>query len=145
MYWHLVLRNILIHYNHWRTLRAAFVVGSCGRGTCRIMRSRSVSTLNLNIHAVKSFHHPTFLAYKTPLRLLVRHLAIVPSLSQHLVIPQYFTASLTLDAFSSCLRNRSPTNVVELLEQGRTVFWSQLTAPIPCLTILSHLTRPERH
>ena len=32
-----------------------------------------------------------------------------------------------MDAFSACLRNRSPTLAVELLEQRRRVFWNQLT------------------
>ena len=32
-----------------------------------------------------------------------------------------------MDAFSACLRNQFPTKAVELLEQGRAVFWGQLT------------------
>ena len=32
-----------------------------------------------------------------------------------------------MDAFSACLRNQSPSNAIELLERGRSVFWSQLT------------------
>ena len=36
-------------------------------------------------------------------------------------------SSLAVDAFSAYLRNHSPTEAVELLEQGRGVFWSQLT------------------
>ena len=31
-----------------------------------------------------------------------------------------------MDAFSACLRNRALPDAVELLEQGRGVFWSQL-------------------
>ena len=34
--------------------------------------------------------------------------------------------SLASDSFSACLRNHSPTDAVQLLEQGRGVFWSQL-------------------
>ena len=32
-----------------------------------------------------------------------------------------------VDAFSACLRKRAPACAVELLEQGRGIFWSQLT------------------
>ena len=46
---------------------------------------------------------------------------------QHLIILKNPTSSLAVDAFSACLRNCSLTNAIELLEQGRGVFWSQLT------------------
>jgi CHAT domain-containing protein/tetratricopeptide (TPR) repeat protein len=76
----------------------------------------------------EDFQHPSLLlAYETSLRLLVQHLATLPSLPQHLVILKDLTSSLAVDAFSACLRNRAPARAVELLEQGRGVFWSQLT------------------
>ena len=76
----------------------------------------------------EDFQHPTILlAYETLLRLLIQHLATLPSLPQHLVIPKNLTSSLAEDAFSACLRERAPAHAVELLEQGRGVFWSQLT------------------
>ena len=78
-------------------------------------------------HVAEYFQHPTMLlAYETSLRLLVQHLATLPSLPQHLVILKDITSSLAVDAFSACLRNCSTANAVELLEQGRGVFWSQL-------------------
>ena len=74
------------------------------------------------------FQHPMILlAYETSLRLLIQHLATLPSLPQHLVILKGLTSSLAVDAFSACLRNGDPAHAVELLEQGRGVFWSQLT------------------
>ena len=74
------------------------------------------------------FHHPTILpAHETSLRLLVQHLAILPPLPQHLVILKNLTSSLAVDAFSACLRKCAPAHAVELLEQGRGVFWSQLS------------------
>ena len=80
------------------------------------------------IRAAEEFRHPTLLlAYETSLRLLAQHLATLPSLPQHLDILKNLTSSLAVDAFSACLRNRSPTIAVELLEQGRGVFWNQLT------------------
>ncbi|KAF8431089.1 CHAT domain-containing protein [Boletus edulis BED1] len=76
----------------------------------------------------ENFQHPTILlAYETSLRLLIQYLAILPSLPQNLVILRKQTSSLAVDAFSACLRNHSLPKAVELLEQGRGVFWSQLT------------------
>ena len=76
----------------------------------------------------ENFQHPTILlACQTTLRLLVQHLASLSSLPQHLVILKNLTSSLVVDAFSACLRNSSLTKAFELLEQGRGVFWSQLT------------------
>ena len=80
------------------------------------------------IDAAEHFQHPTLLlAYETAHRLLVQHLAILPSLPQHLVTLKRLTSSLAVDAFSACLYNNAPAHAVELLEQGRGVFWSQLT------------------
>ena len=80
------------------------------------------------IRVAEEFQHPTILlAYETSLRLLAQHLATLPSLLQHLVILKNHTSSLAVDAFSACLRKRAPARAVELLEQGRGVFWSQLT------------------
>ncbi|KAG8215519.1 hypothetical protein J3R82DRAFT_9167 [Butyriboletus roseoflavus] len=76
------------------------------------------------IRVAEDFHHPTtLLAYQTSLRLLTHHVATLPPLPQHLTSE----SSLAVDAFSACLRNRSSKNAVELLEQGRGVFWTQLT------------------
>ena len=72
-------------------------------------------------------HPTTLLAYQTALRLLVQHLATLPSLPQHLTVLKSHTSSLAADAFSAYLRHKSPRKAVELLEQGRGVFWSQLT------------------
>ena len=41
--------------------------------------------------------------------------------------------SLAVDAFSACLRNDSPTDAILLLEQGRGLFWNQLTRLCPPL------------
>ena len=90
--------------------------------------SSDVSAAKAWINVAEDFHHPTTpLAYETALRLLVHHLAALPSLPQHLTVLKALSSSLAADAFSACLRNHSPTKAVELLEQGRSVFWSQLT------------------
>ena len=80
------------------------------------------------IHVAEDFQHPTILlAYETSFRLLMQHLAALPSLPRHLDILKKLTSSLAVDAFSACLRKSTPARAVELLEQGRGVFWSQLT------------------
>ena len=90
--------------------------------------SRDLSATKAWIRAAEDFQHSTLLlAYETSLRLLVQHLATLPSLPQHLIILKNLTSSLAVDAFSACLRKRIPARAVELLEQGRGVFWSQLT------------------
>ena len=80
------------------------------------------------ICVAEDFQHPTILlAYEISFRLLMQHLAALPSLPRHLVILKKLTSSLAVDAFSACLRKSNPARAVELLEQGRGVFWSQLT------------------
>ncbi|KAI9570918.1 CHAT domain-containing protein [Boletus coccyginus] len=92
-----------------------------------------VSTADLSaaiewIRMAQRFHHPTvLLAYESSLQLLTQYLATLPSLPQHLAVLKDHTSSLAVDAFSACLRERAPAHAVELLEQGRGVFWSQLT------------------
>ncbi|KAF8123326.1 CHAT domain-containing protein [Boletus edulis] len=51
----------------------------------------------------------------------------LPPLPQHLIILKKHSASLAVDAFSACLRRGARVHAVELLEQGRSVFWSQLS------------------
>jgi CHAT domain-containing protein/tetratricopeptide (TPR) repeat protein len=80
------------------------------------------------ICAAEDFQHPTILlAYETSLQLLIQHITTLPSLPQHLVILKNHTSSLAVNAFSACLHKCVPARAVELLEQGRGVFWSQLT------------------
>ena len=71
-------------------------------------------------------HTTTVLAYQTFLRFSVQHLATLPSLPQHLALLKPFMRATAVDAFSACVRYGNPANAVELLEQGRGVFWSQL-------------------
>ena len=94
----------------------------------QIVFSIDLSTTRSWIRVAEHFQNPTILlAYETSLRLLIQHLSTLPSLPQHLDILKHLTSSLAVDAFSACLRKRAPTHAVELLEQGRGVFWSQLT------------------
>ena len=96
--------------------------------------SRDLSAARAWIRVAEDFqHHTLLLAYETALRYLVQHLATLPSLPQHLVIFKRLTSSLAVNAFSACLYKRAPARAVELLEQGRGVFWSQLTRLHPPL------------
>ena len=91
------------------------------------MSSQDISVSKAWTNAAEEFHHPTtLLAYETALQLLTYHLAAIPSLPQHLTTLKRLTSSLAVDAFSACLRKQFLTKAVELLEQGRGVFWSQL-------------------
>ena len=99
-----------------------------------VVSSADLSVTRAWVRIAEEFHHPTIVqAYETSLRLLIQHLASLPSLPQHLTVLQNLTSSLAVDAFSACLRNHSPTDAVVLLEQGRGVFWSQLTRLRPPL------------
>ena len=90
--------------------------------------SAGLTTVKAWIKAAEEFNHPSTLpAYETALRLLVQHSAALPALPHHLDLVKSLSSSLAVDAFSACLRNQSLTKAVELLEQGRAVFWSQLT------------------
>ena len=79
-------------------------------------------------------HRPTtLLGYQTSLRLLILHLITLPSLPRHLTVLKSSTLLLAVDALSACLHNYSPKDAIVLLEQGRGVFWNQLTRLHPPL------------
>ena len=91
------------------------------------MSLHDLSAAKAWVNAAEDFHHSTTLpAYETALRLLVQHLTTSPSLPQHLSVIRSLTSSLAADAFSAGLRYQSSKKAVELFEQGRGVFWSQL-------------------
>ncbi|KAG8218955.1 hypothetical protein J3R82DRAFT_4668 [Butyriboletus roseoflavus] len=92
-----------------------------------MVSSADLSAARTWIHVAEDFNHSTtLLAYEAYLRLLTHHLATLPPLPQHRTVVKGLTSSLAVDAFSACLRNHSPTKALELLEQGRGLFWSQL-------------------
>ncbi|KAF8431594.1 CHAT domain-containing protein [Boletus edulis BED1] len=94
----------------------------------QLVSSTDLSAARAWIQVAEEFQHPsTLLAYETSLRLLIHHLAALPSLPQHLIILKERSASLAVDAFSACLRRGDRVRAVELLEQGRSIFWSQLS------------------
>jgi len=73
-------------------------------------------------------HSSALAAYKTALRFLDhwQHLAGLSSSSHHFDMVREATSSLAMDAFSCSVRHGALTTAVELVEQGRAVFWTQL-------------------
>ena len=139
----LARKETLIGQHHWATLHATSVIGSHDRSSYRIRRSCSASTLNsqmcLNLHLPVIFlpleHGPVWpRIYSIPLcfshmKRLFDYLFDIWPLCRHyldILSSSKLTSSLAVDAFSACLRKSSPAHAVELLEQGRGVFWSQL-------------------
>ncbi|KAG1880890.1 CHAT domain-containing protein [Suillus subluteus] len=60
------------------------------------------------------------------LKLLDQHVNLLSSSSRHFDVVRMATASLAVDAFSCSVRHGALTTAVELVEQGRAVFWTQL-------------------
>ncbi|KAI9567944.1 TPR-like protein [Boletus coccyginus] len=118
-------------FSHLRQLKDKEEVFNLYAQLARV--SQIVSSVDLPatrewIRMAHHFQHPTLLlAYETSLRLLTQHLATLPSLPQHLALFKKLASSLAMDAFSACLHERASTCAVEFLEQGRGVFWTQLT------------------
>jgi len=122
------LYNRFTHLRQFKDKEEVFSLYTQLAHVPEIVSTVDLSTARQWIRLAEYFQHPTILlAYETSLQLLTRHLATLPSLPQHLAILKKLTSSLAVDAFSACLRECAPAHAVELLEQGRSVFWTQLT------------------
>ncbi|KAG2148094.1 CHAT domain-containing protein [Suillus clintonianus] len=76
--------------------------------------------------AEETNHDSALLAYQTALKFLDQHVAMLPS-SPHLFdVVRMATASLAMDAFSCSVRHGALKTAMELVEQGRAVFWTKL-------------------
>ncbi|KAG1878122.1 TPR-like protein [Suillus subalutaceus] len=71
-------------------------------------------------------HDSALLAYKTALKLLEQRVAVLSPSSRHFDVIREAVSSLATDAFSCSVRHGALTTAVELVEQGRAVFWTQL-------------------
>ncbi|OAX37752.1 hypothetical protein K503DRAFT_692777 [Rhizopogon vinicolor AM-OR11-026] len=73
-------------------------------------------------------HSSVLTAYQTALMFLDhwQHLAGLSSSSHHFNLVREATSSLAMDAFSCSVRHYALMTAVELVEQGRAVFWTQL-------------------
>jgi len=96
----------------------------------------SHAVLHSDLDAIKSWtvsaeqlnHSSALTAYQTALRALDdwQHVAGLSSSSYYFDVVSNATSSLAMDAFSCGVRHNSLKTAVELAEQGRAVFWSQL-------------------
>ncbi|KAG1743815.1 hypothetical protein EDB19DRAFT_1963189 [Suillus lakei] len=71
-------------------------------------------------------HGSALVAYQTALKFLDQHVALLSSSSRHFDVVREATSSLATDAFSCGIRRSAFMAAVELVEQGRAVFWTQL-------------------
>ncbi|KAG1894785.1 TPR-like protein [Suillus fuscotomentosus] len=72
-------------------------------------------------------NHPSaLLAYQVALTFLDQRVAFLSSSSHHFDVIREAVSSLATDAFSCSVRRGALTTAVELVEQGRAVFWTQL-------------------
>ncbi|KAG2143716.1 TPR-like protein [Suillus clintonianus] len=76
--------------------------------------------------AEETNHGSALLAYQTALKFLDQHVTLLSSSSHHFDVVRTATASLAMDAFSCSIRYGALTTAVELVEQGRAVFLTQL-------------------
>ncbi|KAG1728971.1 TPR-like protein [Suillus paluster] len=94
--------------------------------------SHAASRIDLN--AAKSWamsaeelnHDSALIAYQTGLKFLDQHVALLSSSSRHFDVVREATSSFATDAFSCSVRHGALMTAVELVEQGRAVFWTQL-------------------
>jgi CHAT domain-containing protein len=70
-------------------------------------------------------HNSALIAYQTTLRFLEQHVALLASSPHHFDVVRE-VSSLAMDAFSCSVRYGDLAAAVELVEQGRAVFWTQM-------------------
>ncbi|KAG2115415.1 hypothetical protein BD769DRAFT_1752789 [Suillus cothurnatus] len=82
------------------------------------------------VHLARQHSHGTELeAYTTSMQLLDAHMSTTASVSSRHNIMKEFPSTLAVDAASCALRSGDVRRAVELLEQGRTIIWTQMTRP----------------
>ncbi|KAG2070866.1 hypothetical protein BDR04DRAFT_1155112 [Suillus decipiens] len=92
--------------------------------------------------AEKMKHPSALLAYKTALKFLDQQVALLSSSSHHFDVIREAVSSLATDAFSCGVRHGALTTAVELVEQGRAVFWTHLarfSTPLDELSVSSDI------
>ncbi|KAG2036992.1 CHAT domain-containing protein [Suillus americanus] len=103
-------------------------------GLCSQLPHLSHAASRTDLNVAKSWaasahilnHDSALLAYKTALNFLDQQVALLSSSSHHLDVIEEAVSSLATDAFSCSVRHDAMTTAVELVEQGRAVFWTQL-------------------
>ncbi|KAG1886288.1 CHAT domain-containing protein [Suillus subluteus] len=80
------------------------------------------------VHCAHQYSHDTELeAYATSMRLLDAYMTMIASASSRHNIMEDFPDTLAVDAASCALHRGDVCRAVELLEQGRTIIWTQMT------------------
>ncbi|KAG1859843.1 TPR-like protein [Suillus subluteus] len=80
------------------------------------------------IHHASQYSHGTELeAYATSMQLLDTYMSVTASVSSRHNTMKEFPITLAVDAASCALRSGDVHHAVELLEQGRTLIWTQMT------------------
>ncbi|KAG2154165.1 CHAT domain-containing protein [Suillus bovinus] len=78
-------------------------------------------------------------AYATSMQLLDAYMSVTASISSRHKVMMDFPSTLAVDAASCALRSGDVCHAVELLEQGRTIIWTQMTRPrTPLDTLQTH-------
>ncbi|KAG1778190.1 CHAT domain-containing protein [Suillus placidus] len=102
-------------------LKAAAIVVSGGT------LSRLRASLRWVQHASQHSHGTELEAYATSMQLLDAYMSTTASVSSRHNIMKDFPSTLAVDAASCALRSGDVCRAVELLEQGRTIIWTQMT------------------
>ncbi|KAG0708377.1 CHAT domain-containing protein [Suillus ampliporus] len=87
---------------------------------------RLQASLSWVLHADKYTHITALEAYATSMNLLDAFLSVTASVSSRHHIMKLFPPTLAVDAASCALRRGDVCHAVELLEQGRTIIWTQM-------------------
>ncbi|KAG1830279.1 CHAT domain-containing protein [Suillus subalutaceus] len=114
-------------------LQLSCLSNAASRTDLSVVKSWAASADTLN-------HDSALLAYKTALKFLDQHVALLSSSSHHFDVIREAVSSLATDAFSCSVRHCALTTAVELVEHGRAVFWTQLArfnTPLDELSVLS--------
>jgi hypothetical protein len=94
--------------------------------SCAVSRNDLRAAKSWVIFAEAMDHSSAMIAYKTTLRFLDHYVAALSSSSHHFDVIRQAVSSIATDAFSCSVRHGALTTAVELVEQGRAVFWTQL-------------------
>ncbi|KAG1815346.1 CHAT domain-containing protein [Suillus variegatus] len=89
--------------------------------------SRLQASLTWVHHASRHSHATELEAYATSMQLLDAYMSMTASVSSRHRAMKDFTRTLVVDAASCALHSGDVCRAVELLEQGRTVIWTQVT------------------
>ncbi|KAG2131753.1 CHAT domain-containing protein [Suillus clintonianus] len=100
-------------------VQLSYLSHAVSRGDLTAAKSWATSAEEMN-------HESALLAYRTALKFLDQHVTMLSSSPRHFDVVKVAIASLAMDAFSCSVRHGALKTAVEMVEQGRAVFWTQL-------------------